>query len=215
MIRYNSTISGPSGNITVNGTLTFGAGGDILVKRGLGEAGLDGADVNSPPYAIHNGNGSLWVHTLATNATHAPGYIELDTHNMFGLMEEKVGHLRLSICGYQLNIRQATHNALAALHPGKRPFLISRSTFPSAGKWTGHWVCIFDYKCMGIYLPYVQLGDNYSKWQYMYMSIQGVLQFQLFQIPMVGADTGGFNGNSDEELVNRWMQVRLMADYVQ
>jgi len=41
----------------------------------------------------------------------------------------------------------------------------------------------------------------------MYFSIQGVLQFQLFQIPMVGPDTGGFNGNASEELVNRWMQV--------
>jgi Glycosyl hydrolases family 31 TIM-barrel domain len=49
----------------------------------------------------------------------------------------------------------------------------------------------------------------------MYLSIQGVLQFQLFQIPMVGADTGGFNGNSDEELVNRWMQVRIVTYYLQ
>ncbi|KAF8587489.1 glycoside hydrolase family 31 protein [Ramaria rubella] len=172
---YNATISGPSGNITVNGSLTFGAGSETgtFSKRGIGESGLEGVNINAPPYAIHNGNGALWVHTLATNATHAPGYLELDTHNMWGLMEEK-----------------ATHNALAALHPGQRPFLISRSTFPSSGKWTGHW-----------------LGDNYSKWQYMYLSIQGVLQFQLYQIPMVGADTGGFIGNSDEELVNRWMQL--------
>ena len=90
--RYNATISGPSGNITVNGTATFGAGAPPpLSKRGLGEAGLKGADVNNPPYAIHNGNGPLLSHTLATNATHAPGFIELDTHNMWGLMEEKVG----------------------------------------------------------------------------------------------------------------------------
>jgi alpha-glucosidase (family GH31 glycosyl hydrolase) len=39
----------------------------------------------------------------------------------------------------------------------------------------------------------VQLGDNYSKWQYMYLNIQGVLQFQIYQIPMVGADTCGFS----------------------
>lgn len=73
----------------MNGTATFGAG--ALVKRGLGAAGLDGADVNVPPYTIHNGNEQLSTHTVATNATHAPGYLEFDTHNLWGMMEEKVG----------------------------------------------------------------------------------------------------------------------------
>lgn len=74
--------------------------------------------------------------------------------------------------------------------------MISRSTFASAGKWTGHW-----------------LGDNFSKWQYMYFNIQGVLQFQIFQIPFVGADTCGFNGNTDEELCNRWMQLSAFMPF--
>lgn len=91
---------------------------------------------------------------------------------------------------------KATHLALNAINAGKRPFLISRSTFASAGKWTGHW-----------------LGDNFSKWQYMYFNIQGVLQFQIFQIPFVGADTCGFNGNSDEELCNRWMQLSAFMPF--
>jgi alpha-glucosidase (family GH31 glycosyl hydrolase) len=69
------------------------------------------------------GDGDLSVHDLATNATHAGGFVELDTHSLWGLMEE-----------------MATHRALLKLHPGKRPFMISRSTFASAGKWTGHWV---------------------------------------------------------------------------
>jgi len=69
------------------------------------------------------GNGRLSIHALATNATHADGQVELDVHNLWGLMEEK-----------------ATHLALQDILPGKRPFVISRSTFPSSGRWTGHWV---------------------------------------------------------------------------
>ena len=100
-------------------------------------------------------------------------------HNLWGLMEEK-----------------ATHLALKSIQPSKRPFLISRSTFPSTGKWSGHW-----------------LGDNFSTWKYLYYSIQGVLQFQLFQVPFVGADTCGFNGNTDEELCNRWMQLSAFVPF--
>jgi alpha-glucosidase len=69
------------------------------------------------------GHGRLSANTVATNATHAGGYVELDAHNLWGLMEEK-----------------ATHLALQEILPGKRPFIISRSTFPSSGRWTGHWV---------------------------------------------------------------------------
>ena len=71
------------------------------------------------------GNGPLWVKTLATNATHAGGYVELDVHNMWGMMEEK-----------------ATHTAVLDILSGKRAFLIGRSTFPSSGRWTGHWVSV-------------------------------------------------------------------------
>jgi hypothetical protein len=71
-----------------------------------------------------SGYGALSTNTLATNATHQGGYVELDVHNMFGMLEEKTTYL-----------------ALQTIFDGKRPFLISRSTFPSSGKWTGHWVC--------------------------------------------------------------------------
>ncbi len=124
----------------MNGVSTCQLQTSSLAARGLGAGHQQGINTSSPPYAIHNGtssytslklfyllvpgNGPLYVKTLATNATHFGGVIELDVHNLWGFMEEKTTHL-----------------ALQTIYPGKRPFIIARSTFPSAGKWTGHWVC--------------------------------------------------------------------------
>lgn len=171
---YNATRFGPSGNITVNGSHTYdpsirinGAGNNVTPESGDKRRGP------GPAYSIHNGNGPLSSLTLAVNATHASGFSELDVHNLWGLMNS-----------------QATFRALLEIRNGKRPFIISRSTFAGSGTWAGHW-----------------LGDNFSRWGYLRHSIQGVLQFQIFQIPFVGADTCGFIGNTDEELCNRWMSL--------
>ena len=47
------------------------------------------------------------------------------------------------------------HRVLSQIRK-KRPFIISRSTYPSLGKYGGHW-----------------MGDNYSKWPDMHYSITG------------------------------------------
>ncbi|KAI2787723.1 Alpha-glucosidase [Penicillium oxalicum] len=88
------------------------------------------------------------------------------------------------------SILRATYEGLLKVFPSKRPFIIGRSTFAGTGKWAGHWG-----------------GDNASKWAYMFFSIPQALQFSLFGIPMFGVDTCGFNGNTDEELCSRWMQL--------
>ena len=149
--RYNSAVWGPSGNLTINGTLTFSTDSasdsitsrGFLEKRDIGAGGNPDADPNVPPYTIHNGKfydprtffedfysptkflafGRLSTHTISPNATHFGGYAELDIHNAFGYMMER-----------------ATHLALLQDRPAERPFLISRSTFAGAGQWSGHWV---------------------------------------------------------------------------
>ncbi|KAL9099583.1 MAG: hypothetical protein Q9163_004940 [Psora crenata] len=93
-----------------------------------------------------------------------------------------------NLWGHQ--ILNATYYALLSAIPDRRPFIIGRSTFAGSGKWAGHWG-----------------GDNTSLFAYMYFSISQALSFSLFGIPMFGVDTCGFNGNTDEELCNRWMQL--------
>ena len=93
-----------------------------------------------------------------------------------------------NLFGHQ--ILQNTYAGLLAINSTKRPFVIGRSTFPGSGTVAGHWG-----------------GDNASKWYYMFFGIPQALSFSLFGIPMFGVDTCGFNGNSDEELCNRWMQL--------
>ncbi|KAF3002441.1 hypothetical protein E8E13_004413 [Curvularia kusanoi] len=130
-------------------------------------------NINHPPYVINHVQGDLAVHAVSPNATHQNGVVEYDVHNLFGHQ-----------------IINATYQGLLEVFPGKRPFIIGRSTFAGSGKWAGHWG-----------------GDNASKWYYMFASIPQALSFSLFGIPMFGVDTCGFNGNTDAELCSRWMQL--------
>ncbi|KAI6219395.1 P-type domain-containing protein [Aphelenchoides besseyi] len=73
---------------------------------------------------------------------------------------------------------------------GKRGQLISRSTFPSSGKYAGHW-----------------LGDNTARWEDLRTTIIGVQEFNIFGIPHVGSDVCGFMQDTYEELCLRWQQL--------
>lgn len=62
--------------------------------------------------------------------------------------------------------------------------------FLGSGRYTAHW-----------------LGDNHSNWRDLKLSISGVIQMNMFGVPLVGADICGFGGNTTPELCTRWMQV--------
>jgi alpha-glucosidase (family GH31 glycosyl hydrolase) len=84
---------------------------------------------------------------------------------------------------------QATYTYLANA-TSERPFILSRSSVPGHGVYGAHW-----------------LGDNYSQWTQLRYSVTGVFNFQLFGVPLVGADVCGFHNNTTPELCARWLQL--------
>nr|XP_026693555.1 LOW QUALITY PROTEIN: lysosomal alpha-glucosidase-like [Ciona intestinalis] len=125
-----------------------------------------------PPYVPHVTGGKLQSRTLCSSSKHYNETIHYNVHSLTGLLEMK-----------------ATSEVMASIRK-KRPFVISRSTFPSAGMYGGHWS-----------------GDITSTWPDLRQSIASVINFNMFGIPMVGADICGFSGSTNEELCIRWMQL--------
>jgi alpha-glucosidase (family GH31 glycosyl hydrolase) len=105
--------------------------------------------------------------SLSLNATHVDGSTEYNLHSLFGHSEGMQTHRILT---------NETYNPkMASSLKDKRTFLLSRSTFAGSGKYVQHW-----------------LGDNHRNWDNMKWSIAGVMNFNMFGIPMVGPDTCGF-----------------------
>ncbi|KAL0973463.1 hypothetical protein UPYG_G00204070 [Umbra pygmaea] len=101
-----------------------------------------------------------------------------DVHNLYGWSQTK-----------------PTYDALKNV-TGKRGIVVTRSSYPSSGRWSGHW-----------------LGDNYSSWDQLYKSIIGMMEFSLFGISYTGADICGFFNKAEYEMCLRWMQLGAFYPY--
>ena len=125
-----------------------------------------------PPYQIHSYYGPIGTKTMAMSAYHYENTSVYNAHNLFGLTEQI-----------------ATNKALTSVIK-KRPFIISRSSFPSTGVWSGKWT-----------------GDNAATWNDLRSSVISIMDFNMFGIPMVGADICGFLLDTTEELCARWIEL--------
>ncbi|XP_068117960.1 lysosomal alpha-glucosidase-like isoform X2 [Hyperolius riggenbachi] len=135
---------------------------------------LDGCpndSLENPPY-VPNVVGGVLRDTTICASSHQHLSTHYNLHNMHGLFEAI-----------------ATHDAMVKIR-GKRPFVISRSNYPTLGVYAGHWT-----------------GDVESTWDQLFYSIPDTMLLNMYGIPLVGADLCGFVGDATEELCVRWSQL--------
>ncbi|XP_063997508.1 maltase-glucoamylase-like, partial [Pogoniulus pusillus] len=141
-------------------------------------------ELNFPPYLPQLGSRSqgLSFKTLCMEAEQLlPDGSPLrhyDVHNLYGWAQTK-----------------PTLDTLQKLTK-ERGIVVTRSTYPSSGRWAGHW-----------------LGDNTAAWDQLDKSIIGMMDFSLFGISYTGADICGFFGDSEYELCARWMELGAFYPY--
>ena len=99
---------------------------------------------------------------------------------------------------YGLAMVKATRAGLLARRPNKRPFVLTRATFAGSGAHTAHW-----------------FGDNESSWEHYRASITQMLGFtSIHQMPMVGTDVCGFNGEPQELMCARWAALAAFMPFM-
>lgn len=93
---------------------------------------------------------------------------------------------------YGMLFHRSTNEGLIRRNKGEniRPFVLSRSFFAGTQRYGAIWT-----------------GDNAAEWSHLAIASPMLLSLNVGAISFVGADVGGFFGNTDAELMTRWMQA--------
>jgi alpha-glucosidase len=108
---------------------------------------------------------------------------------------------------YANGMAEASAGGLAALNPGRRPFVLSRSGFLGIQRHSAVWT-----------------GDNHSSWAHLRENLHMVLNLGLSGVPICGADVGGFARGPGKlgivkpwrpsaELFVRWMELGALMPF--
>lgn len=111
-------------------------------------------------------------------------------HNVNG---EMVCHKKVhNLYGY--NMTKAAGEAFEKLSPEKRILMFSRSSYIGAHRYGGIWQ-----------------GDNKSWWSHLLMNLQMMPSLNMAGFLYTGADIGGFNADTSEDLMLRWLQLAVFT----
>ncbi|KJR43982.1 family 31 glycosyl hydrolase, alpha-glucosidase [Candidatus Magnetoovum chiemensis] len=138
------------------------------------------------------GNFDKW--TLTNKAAHISNRREY--YQEFCHIDDKgnkINHDNIhNLYGFYMTLAAA--DGFKTLMPKKRYFLLTRSCYSGAHRFTALWT-----------------GDNHSWWEHMLSHIQMVMSLNLSGFFYTGADICGFGGNASEELAIRWMQLGIFT----
>jgi alpha-glucosidase (family GH31 glycosyl hydrolase) len=85
---------------------------------------------------------------------------------------------------------KATYDAMRTKLGQEQPFILYRASLFGSGQYGSHWT-----------------GDNIAKWEFLKLSIAGIMNFNMFGVPFTGSDICGFIDDTTIELCARWMQL--------
>ena len=120
----------------------------------------------------------------------ADQYYDMFYHNVGG---RKVLHRDVhNLYGY--NMTRAAGEAFDELRPGKRTLMFSRSSYIGMHRYGGVWT-----------------GDNASWWAHLQQVVKQQVGLNMAGFMFNGSDTGGFSGNTTEDLMTRWLEFSMFT----
>ncbi|MBV7531553.1 glycoside hydrolase family 31 protein [Chitinophaga sp. sic0106] len=102
---------------------------------------------------------------------------------------EEVSHRKAhNVYGHLMS--KATSAGLKKYQMPNRPFVITRSAYAGAQRWSSVWT-----------------GDNVSSWEHLWLAAVQCQRLAVSGLSFCGSDIGGFIGEPDGELYTRWIQL--------
>ena len=95
---------------------------------------------------------------------------------------------------YGFNMTRAASESFKELAPDKDILMFSRASYIGMHRYGGIWT-----------------GDNHAWWSHLLLSLKLLPSLNMCGFMYVGSDVGGFNDNTTEELLMRWMGLAVFV----